>query len=248
MSFCSTHDNAFANSNPLALTPEPSMRVEFTVAVTRNFGLPIPQLFAHVWATVRTEGRSQVRVDQVGNGVASAPSAKGGYVTVAQFDPTWFNEASCNLGTSSTVMVKGYNPFNRRLGTVSKWGLRRCCWRRLWNLCEGENTGCSYHDSERQSAKVSVRRRKTSSWPWFEAPWLYVYTEIKVWWQARAQGRQISGLGCQSFCKSSDDIMVLCDFLGLVCALRTISSCRSLNITLPKHALAINRHILLFFV
>ena len=57
---------------------------EFTVAIARKFGAPTPQLLAHVGATVRSEGKShKVSVDQFGNGVASAPGVKGGYVTVA---------------------------------------------------------------------------------------------------------------------------------------------------------------------
>ena len=42
------------------------------------------------------------------------------------------------------------------------------------------------------------------------------------------------------FVNLSDDFMVLCDFLGRVRALRTISNW---NVS-PKHAQAINRHIL----
>ena len=42
------------------------------------------------------------------------------------------------------------------------------------------------------------------------------------------------------FANLSDDFMVLCDFLGRVRALRTISNW---NVS-PKHALATNRHIL----
>ena len=59
-------------------------RQEFTVAMARKLGLPIPLLLSHVGATVRSEGRSnKVRVDQFGDGVAAAPSVKGGYVTVS---------------------------------------------------------------------------------------------------------------------------------------------------------------------
>ena len=43
------------------------------------------------------------------------------------------------------------------------------------------------------------------------------------------------------FANLSDDFMVLCDFLGRVRALRAINSW---NIS-PKHALAVNRHILI---
>ena len=42
------------------------------------------------------------------------------------------------------------------------------------------------------------------------------------------------------FANLSDDFMVLCDFLGRVRALRTLSSW---NVN-PKHELAMNRHIL----
>ncbi len=47
-------------------------------------------------------------------------------------------------------------------------------------------------------------------------------------------------LSFSPFADISDDFMVVCDFLGHVRALRTISSW---NVS-PKHALAINRHIL----
>ena len=112
ITFCSTHDNAFANSFPLALAPEPSIRFnrqEFTVAIARKFGLPIPQLLA-VGATVRSEGRShKVRVDQFGNGVAAAPGVKGGYVTVAH---NLIQRDAMKQVARSGVPVKGENPFN----------------------------------------------------------------------------------------------------------------------------------------
>ena len=67
ITFCSTHNNAFANSFPLALAPEPSLRFnreEFTVAMARKLGAAIPQLLTYVGTTVRSEGRShKVRVD-----------------------------------------------------------------------------------------------------------------------------------------------------------------------------------------
>ena len=51
IAFCSTHNNApgnvFANSFPLTLAPDPSLRFnlsEFTVAMARKLGAPIPQL------------------------------------------------------------------------------------------------------------------------------------------------------------------------------------------------------------
>ena len=66
IAFCSTHNNVFANSFPLTLAPDPSLRFslpEFTVAMARKFGAPIPQLLPYVGTTVRSEGRSQkVRV------------------------------------------------------------------------------------------------------------------------------------------------------------------------------------------
>ena len=92
IAFCSTHNNVFANSFPLTLAPDPSMRFnlpEFTVAIARKLGAPIPQLLPYVGTTVRSEGRSQkVRVDQYGNGVASAPGVKGGHVSAAH---NWIN-------------------------------------------------------------------------------------------------------------------------------------------------------------
>ncbi len=76
IAFCSTDNNVFvfANSFPLTLAPDLSMRFnlpEFTVAMARKLGAPIPQLLPYVGTTVRSEGRSQeVRVDQYGDGVA----------------------------------------------------------------------------------------------------------------------------------------------------------------------------------
>ena len=62
---------------------------ELTVAMALKLGAPIPQLLPYVGTTVRSEGRSQkVRVDQYGNGVASAPGVKGGHVSAAH---NWIN-------------------------------------------------------------------------------------------------------------------------------------------------------------
>ncbi len=62
---------------------------EFTVAIARKFGAPVPQLLPYIGTTVRSEGRFQkVRVDQYGNGVASAPEVKGGHVSAAH---NWIN-------------------------------------------------------------------------------------------------------------------------------------------------------------
>ena len=89
------------------------------MAIARKFGAPIPQLLAHVG--VRSEVKShKVRVDQFGNGVASAPGVKGSYVTVAR-------DAMKQVSISG-VPVKGDNPFNtcsRAFGDCLKGGLRR---------------------------------------------------------------------------------------------------------------------------
>jgi hypothetical protein len=64
IAFCSTHNNPFANSFPLALAPEQSMRFslqEFTVAMARKLGVAIPQLLPFVGTTVRAEGKSHTR-------------------------------------------------------------------------------------------------------------------------------------------------------------------------------------------
>jgi hypothetical protein len=59
---------------------------EFTVAMARKFGAPIPKQLPYVETTVRSEGRSQkVRVDQYGN---DAPRVKGGHVSTAH---NWIN-------------------------------------------------------------------------------------------------------------------------------------------------------------
>ena len=89
--------NIFANSFPLTLAPDPSLRFslpEFTVAMARKFGAPIPQLLPYVGTTIRSEGRSQkVRVDQYGNGISSAPGIKGGHVSAAH---NWINFDTMN--------------------------------------------------------------------------------------------------------------------------------------------------------
>ena len=56
--FCSTHNNVLANSFPLTLAPDPSMRLnlpEFTVAIARKLGAPIPRLLPYVGTTIRFE-------------------------------------------------------------------------------------------------------------------------------------------------------------------------------------------------
>ena len=111
IAFCSTHKIVFANSYPLTLAPDPSMRFnlpEFTIAMARKFGAPIPQLLTYVGTTVRSEGRSQkVRVDQYGNGVASAPGVKGGHVSAAH---NRINFDTMTQVVNSGVTAKG-NPF-----------------------------------------------------------------------------------------------------------------------------------------
>ena len=115
IAFCSTHYNAFANSFsfPLTLAPDSSMRFnlpEFTFAMARKFGAPIPKLLPYVGTTVRSEGRSQkVRVDQYGNGVASAPGVKGGHVSAAH---NWINFDTMTQELNSGVTAKGNNRNN----------------------------------------------------------------------------------------------------------------------------------------
>ena len=110
----------------MALAPEPSIRFnrqEFTVAIARKFGLPIPLLLSHLGTTVRSEGRShKVRVDQFGNGVAAAPGVKGGYVTVAH---NLVQRDAMKQVAISGVPAKGDNPFNtcnRAFGDCLKVG------------------------------------------------------------------------------------------------------------------------------
>ena len=113
IAFCSTHNKVFASSFPLTLAPDPSMRFnlpEFTVAMARKFGAPIPQLLPYVGTTVRSECRSQkVRGDQYSNGVASAPGVKGAHVSAAH---NWINFDTMTQVLNSGVTAKGNNHNN----------------------------------------------------------------------------------------------------------------------------------------
>ena len=81
LSFIRTHDYKFANAFPLAFPQDIYSRfgnTEFTIAIARKFGLPIPMLGPYVGTRVRASGRSlPTIVDRYGNGVASAPGVPG---------------------------------------------------------------------------------------------------------------------------------------------------------------------------
>ena len=81
ISFLRTHDNKFANAFPLAFPQDIYSRFgnsEFTIAIARKFGLPIPMLGPYVGTRVRASGRSvPTIVDRFGNGVAAAPGVPG---------------------------------------------------------------------------------------------------------------------------------------------------------------------------
>jgi hypothetical protein len=83
LAFLSSHDNKFANVFPLAFAPDQFARfnsIEFSTAVARKLGLPIPLLASHIGVSIRTEGRSmRASVDPFGNAVAAAPGVKGAY-------------------------------------------------------------------------------------------------------------------------------------------------------------------------
>jgi hypothetical protein len=82
LTFLSSHDNKFANAFPLAFAPGPLLRfnlLEFSAAIARKLGLPIPLLASHIGANIKTEGRSaRATVDPYGNSVAAAPGVLGG--------------------------------------------------------------------------------------------------------------------------------------------------------------------------
>ena len=83
---------------------------EFTVAMARKLGAAIPQLLPFVGTTVRSEGKShKVCVDKFGNGVASAPGVKGGYVTDAH---NWIQRDAMKQVSNSGISVKEDSPFN----------------------------------------------------------------------------------------------------------------------------------------
>ena len=81
LSFLRTHDNKFANVFPLAFPQDIYSRfgnTEFTIAIARKLGFPIPILGPYVGTRVRASGRSlPTTVDRYGNGVASAPGVPG---------------------------------------------------------------------------------------------------------------------------------------------------------------------------
>jgi hypothetical protein len=70
-------DNKFAYVFPSAFAPEPLLRFnsfEFSTAIARKLGLPIPLLASHIGANIKTEGGSaRATVDPYVNSVAAAP-------------------------------------------------------------------------------------------------------------------------------------------------------------------------------
>jgi hypothetical protein len=65
--FLSSHENKFANAFPLAFASDLSLRFnsfEFSTAIARKLGLPIPLLASHVGANIKTEsGSARATVD-----------------------------------------------------------------------------------------------------------------------------------------------------------------------------------------
>ena len=70
----------------MALAPDESRRFnrfEFSVAIARKMGLPIPLILPYVGTTIKAEGGSpRVLVDPFGNGITTATGVKGGHVTI----------------------------------------------------------------------------------------------------------------------------------------------------------------------
>jgi hypothetical protein len=273
IAFCSTHNNPFANSFPLALAPEPSMQFstqEFTVALARKFGAAIPQLLSYVGTTVRSEGKShKVRVDQFGNGVASAPGVKGGYVTEAH---NWIQRDAMKQVSNSGVPVKGDSPFstgNRIFADcLNLGGLTRTTEDIEKNLQKlipdgligrfdldtpfesppNRLDGCETLVEVKTLAALSMtpdaRAQKFQSDVEKRARDLdskYPGSTFTQRLKSYGKDGRYLVLVVGPFANLSEDFMVLCDFLGRVRAHRAINSW---NIS-PKHALAVNRHILI---
>ena len=272
ITFCSTHNNAFANSFPLALAPEPSLRFnreEFTVAMARKLGAAIPQLLTYVGTTVRSEGRShKVRVDKFGNSVASAPGVKGGYVTVAH---NMIQRDAMKQVAISGVPVKGDSPFNTcnrafgdclNLGTATRadedieTNLQKLIPDGLIgrfdldapfdsppNRLDGCETFVEVKTLAALTMTPNARAQKFQSDVEKRVHDLdskYPGSTFTQRLKSHGKDGRYLVLVVGPFANLSDDFTVLCDFLGRARALRAISSW---NIN-PKHALAMNRHIL----
>ena len=272
IAFCSTHNNVFANSFPLTLAPDPSMRFnlpEFTVAMARKFGAPIPQLLPYVGTTVRSEGKSQkVRVDQYGNGVASAPGVKGGHVSAAH---NWINFDTMTQVLNSGVPAKGNNRNNTCNGAykgslnvgaetrgdddieknlqkmIPDGWIGRFLLDAPFNSPPNRLDDCETFVEFKTLASLAMtpnaRAQQVQSDTEKRAHDLDLKypgsTFTQVLKSHGKDGRYLV-LVVGPFANLSDDFMVLCDFLGRARALKAINSW---NIS-PKHALAMNRHIL----
>ena len=272
ITFCSTHNNSFANSFPLALAPETSMRFslqEFVVAMARKLGAPIPQLLAFVGTTIRSEGKShKVRVDQFGNGVASAPGVRGGYVTTAH---NWIQRDAMKQVAISGVPVMGDSPFNtcnrvfgnclnlggvtrtddpvknlQKLipdGVVSRFDLD-VPFETPPNRLDGCETLVEVKTLAALTMTPNARAQKFQSDVEKRVHDLdskYPGSTFSQRLKSHGKDGRYLVLVVGPFANLSDDFMVLCDFLGRVRAFRAINRW---NIN-PKHALAINRHILI---
>ena len=109
--FLSSHENKFANAFPLAFASDLLLRFnsfEFSTAIARKLGLPIPLLASHVGANIKTEGGSaRATVDPYGNSVAAAPGVLGGYTK--QMHDT-FQRYIMMAAKRAGIPVKGSSP------------------------------------------------------------------------------------------------------------------------------------------
>ena len=121
LSFVAALDNKFANAFPLALAPSETVRfnnVEFTVAIARKLGLPIPILNRYVGTFIKTEkGSPRMRVDPFGNNITTATGVKGGHVTLMH---NAFSRALMTETKSVVPSCKGTNAFDTCNGVFGK--------------------------------------------------------------------------------------------------------------------------------
>ena len=121
LAFVAAHDNKFANAFPLALAPSETVRFnnfEFTVAIARKLGLPIPALIRYVGTFIKTEkGSPRMRVDPFGNNITTATGVKGGHVTQMH---NAFSRALMTEAKSVVPSCKGTNAFDTCNGVFGK--------------------------------------------------------------------------------------------------------------------------------
>ena len=113
LAFIAAEGNKYANAFPLALAPIESARFnnsEFTVAIARKLGLPIPCLLRHVGTFIKTEkGSQRVRVDPHDNNITTATGVKGGLVTVMH---NAFSRALMREAKTVLPQCRGANTFD----------------------------------------------------------------------------------------------------------------------------------------